>query len=43
MMWDSDDSSREDQLAVGKGIAYGILFGTLLWAGIIGIVWYWLS
>lgn len=39
-MFDHDDSYHDDPLAVGRGITYGLMFGTLMWAGIIGgIVW----
>lgn len=37
-----EDRYPEDSLAVGKGILFGVLFGALLWAGIIACVWYWL-
>ena len=42
-MWDREDSYPEDYLAVGKGIVYGVLFGTMLWGIIIGSVVLWLS
>ena len=29
---------REDSLRVGRGIVYGVLFGVLLWAVMIGFV-----
>lgn len=33
---DQDELYREDPLGVGRGIVYGVLFGTVLWALIIG-------
>jgi hypothetical protein len=40
-MYDREDGyNREDPLAVGRGIAFGLLFGTLIWAGILGAVFY---
>jgi hypothetical protein len=31
---------REDPMAVGRGIAWGLFLGSLMWAGIIGGVVY---
>lgn len=39
-MVDQDDRVPEDTLSVGKGIAYGILFGSILWAVLIGAFWF---
>lgn len=39
-MFDQDDRFREDPLAVGRGIVYGVLIGAVLWAVILGAVWY---
>lgn len=41
-MLDQDESLPDDHMAVGKGIAYGVLFGTILWACIIGGFIWWL-
>ncbi|WP_409344212.1 hypothetical protein [Paenibacillus sp. MBLB4367] len=38
-MVDQDDRVPEDPLSVGKGIAYGIFFGSILWAALIGAFW----
>ena len=39
-MFDRDDRYHEDPLAVGRGLAFGLLIGTLMWAGIIGGIMY---
>jgi hypothetical protein len=39
-MYDHDDSYHDDPLAVGKGIALGVLMGSLMWVGIIGGIVY---
>jgi hypothetical protein len=42
-MHDHEDPFEENPpLAVGRGIVFGLLFGTLLWAIILGLVWFWL-
>lgn len=37
-MLEQDDRYGEESLGVGRGIVYGLVFGILLWAGIIGFV-----
>jgi hypothetical protein len=41
-MIDHDDAYQEDNLAVGKGLIVGVVFGSLIWAAIIaGVVYMW--
>lgn len=41
-MIDHDDAYQEDRLSIGKGLIVGVVFGSLIWAGIItGIVYMW--
>ncbi|GGI46196.1 hypothetical protein GCM10008018_15910 [Paenibacillus marchantiophytorum] len=41
-MFDHEDAYQEDHLSVGKGLIVGVLFGSLIWVGIIaGIVYMW--
>lgn len=35
---DQEDWVRDDPLKVGRGIVYGVVLGSLLWAVIIGSV-----
>jgi hypothetical protein len=37
---DGNDHYHDDPLAVGRGLAFGLLIGTLMWAGIIGGIMY---
>lgn len=39
-MLDHDDSHRDDPLAVIRGITYGIGIGVILWAMMIGVLFY---
>jgi hypothetical protein len=39
-MVDHNDSYHDDPMAVGKGIALGVLMGALMWVGIIGGIVY---
>jgi hypothetical protein len=39
-MIDHDDAYQQEHLAAGKGLAYGVVFGSLIWAAIIGGVVY---
>jgi hypothetical protein len=39
-MIDHDDAYRDDHLAVGKGLIVGVVFGSLIWAAIIGGIVY---
>jgi hypothetical protein len=41
-MRDHEEPFQENPVAVGRGIVFGILFGTFLWAIILGLVWFWL-
>lgn len=41
-MPDRDEPVHDDHMAVGRGMMYGVLFGTLLWACIIGGLVWWL-
>jgi hypothetical protein len=41
-MRDHEDPYEEDPLAVGRGIVFGLLLGTILWLVILGSIWYWL-
>jgi len=43
MMWDQEDQYPEDPLGVGRGIVLGVLLGTMMWAAIVGGVWYFLT
>lgn len=39
-MIDHEDAYQDDPMSVGKGLIVGVLFGSLIWAGIIaGIVY----
>lgn len=38
-MMDEDKVYGEDPLGIGRGIIYGVVFGAVLWAIIIGGVW----
>lgn len=41
-MIDHEDAYQDDQLSIGKGLIVGVVFGSLIWAGIIaGIVYMW--
>lgn len=42
-MEDREKPVHEEVLAVGRGIVYGILFGVLIWAVIIGGIYIWLN
>jgi hypothetical protein len=42
-MFDHDDAYQDDQMAVGRGLAFGILFGSLIWAVIIAAAVYMLK
>lgn len=35
-MIDHEDAYEDDQMAVGKGLLVGVVFGSLIWAAIIG-------
>lgn len=35
---EQEDWYRDDSLRVGRGIVFGVVFGTLIWAVIIGCV-----
>lgn len=39
-MWEKDEHMTEDTLNIGRGILLGLILGALLWAVIIGFV-YW--
>jgi hypothetical protein len=41
-MRDHEDPYEEDPMAVGRGIVFGLVFGTILWLIILGLIWYWL-
>jgi hypothetical protein len=41
-MRDHEDRYDEDPMAVGRGIVFGLAFGTVLWLIILGLIWYWL-
>ncbi len=41
-MFDQDNGFREDPLRVGRGIVIGLALGSLMWAGIIALVVYWI-
>lgn len=41
-MRDREEPHREDPMSVGRGIFFGVLFGAVMWAGILGAIWYWL-
>lgn len=34
-MIDHEDAYHDDQLSAGKGLILGVVFGSLIWAGII--------
>lgn len=40
LMYEHDDAHHDDPLAVGKGIVWGVVMGSLMWIGIIGGVVY---
>jgi hypothetical protein len=35
-MMDHEDAYQDEHLAVGKGLLVGVVFGSLIWAAIIG-------
>lgn len=40
---EKDDSFvQDDSLGIGRGMVYGVVLGGLMWAGIIGLVVWWL-
>jgi hypothetical protein len=41
-MVQQDDWNPNDMLGVGRGIVYGLVFGSLLWAAVIGAIVLWL-
>jgi hypothetical protein len=41
-MRDHEDPYEEDPMAVGRGMVFGLLFGTILWLIILGLIWLWL-
>jgi hypothetical protein len=41
-MRDHEDPYEDDPMAVGRGIVFGVLFGTILWLLILGLIWFWL-
>jgi hypothetical protein len=41
-MRDHEDPYEEDPTAVGRGIVFGLVIGTILWLLILGLIWYWL-
>jgi tetrahydromethanopterin S-methyltransferase subunit G len=40
---EKDDAYREDHASTGRGIMYGVVFGTVLWGMIIAAVVYMLK
>jgi hypothetical protein len=42
-MRDRDEPYQEDPMAVGRGIFYGLLFGSILWSIILGSIWFYFS
>ena len=41
-MIDHDDAYQDERFSIGKGLIVGVVFGSLIWAGIIaGIVYMW--
>lgn len=38
----SDHEKGEDTLGLWRGLGIGIAAGTMLWAAIIGLIWYFL-
>jgi hypothetical protein len=41
-MRDREEPYQEDPMAVGRGIFFGLLFGTLMWTGALIAIWFWL-
>jgi hypothetical protein len=41
-MRDREEPYQEDPMAVGRGLVFGIVIGTILWAFIIVAIWFWL-
>jgi hypothetical protein len=37
--YDVDD--ERDRYAPGVGMAFGVIFGALVWAILLGLVWWW--
>jgi tetrahydromethanopterin S-methyltransferase subunit G len=37
---ENDDAYQDDHTAVGRGVVYGVVFGTVLWGMIIAAVVY---
>lgn len=41
-MIDHEDGYQDEHVSIGKGLIVGVVFGSLIWAGIIaGIVYIW--
>jgi hypothetical protein len=40
-MRDREEPYHEDPLAVGRGIVYGVVFGSLMWILILASFWFW--
>jgi hypothetical protein len=41
-MRDREEPYQEDPTAVGRGIVFGLVFGTILWTLILVAIWFWL-
>jgi hypothetical protein len=41
-MSDQEERSEENPHAIGKGIAFGLLFSLFIWAVILSVIWLWL-
>ena len=39
-MRDKQRPARESDLSVWRGIVYGISLGVIMWAGILGLIWW---
>ncbi|WP_264373551.1 hypothetical protein [Paenibacillus psychroresistens] len=40
-MRDREEPYQEDPMAVGRGMVFGVVFGTILWTFILVAIWYW--
>ncbi|WP_269432527.1 hypothetical protein [Gordoniibacillus kamchatkensis] len=42
-MQDNEDAYHDDHLAIGRGVVFGVVFGTVLWGIIIAAIVYMLK